>query len=835
MKKTFITFILLYLCPLYSQSNKITIEVIIKAENIDCKKDTISKLISLEMFYGEKYNLVKKFKTKDCKNFYEFPKYVGKFKATIQMENYEEKVILFEISKNDKDTIHLKDIYLLKSKATKLNEVAVNGTKNSRIRIEADKTIININENDIYSGGSTYDALAKMPSVFLDPNGNLILNGKRATIWIDGQPSSLSGQDLINFLNNLPANIVEKAEIISNPGSAYNANSYGGIINIVISSKTIKGLSGSVNTNYERSSYEKNGVSANAMGKIENLDWQISSGISSNKGSETKKIGSFFLDQNPNPILNQNYFTLKSNETGFVRTSFNYKFDDYESIGFKYNFNTNQSKPYTEGAIFSENLNPNISSNTSNNLNEKNIQNEFSAYYKQKMDDEGSSLTLTSNLSFYTKDNFTSLMQRYDSTEIKYGIFKNDIKINNHYLKADIFIPESFTVFDLSTGAKISFSKVSSSGLYNLNNNDSQIINNQIYIVNIDFTYNERNIAYYLELKKKINKFSFNTGIRMENFKIESKIEKSSTIYQREYTDLFPSASLLYEVNKIMDFSASYSRKIQQPGYSELDPNFNGYFDSFSSIQGNPNLKPNFYNNFETKLSIIKYSYIAFNYSHSKSDNFLIIQNSGNLQTTQTYLSFNGVNNYNFNLALPIPFAIFTRGMNFFKNKINIDKTNYIYLMMGYNSYRIDNANEYIGDFNTLYYFNMFSQINLPKEIKLNLNYTYTTKGSYQIYSIEKPIQRFDLSISKSFLNKSLKVNLNIKDVFNTFEVNALSKSLNLNSIYNSKLDSQSIRIGITYNFGKFFSALPKNEEEKTQSDKDRIEKKSEIAPKIVN
>ena len=58
--------------------------------------------------------------------------------------------------------------------------------------------------------------------------------------------------------------------------------------------------------------------------------------------------------------------------------------------------------------------------------------------------------------------------------------FKNDIKINNHYLKADIFIPESFTVFDLSTGAKISFSKVSSSGLYNLNNNDSQIINNQI-------------------------------------------------------------------------------------------------------------------------------------------------------------------------------------------------------------------------------------------------------------------------------------------------------------------------------------------------------------------
>lgn len=836
MKKIIVILIFLSFNYLHSQNNKITIEAIINAEKIDCEKDTISKVILLEMYYNDKYNVVKKFITKKCRNYYEFPKFVGKFKATIQMLNYEEKVILFDITKLDKDTIRLKNIYLELDKTIKLKEVTVNGVSKQKIRVEADKTTISINDNDMYSGGSTYEALTKIPSVLLDPNGNIILNGKRTTIWIDGQPSSLSGQDLINFLNNLPATVVEKAEIISNPGSAYDARSYGGIINIVTSNKTIKGLSGSINVNYEKNRYDKKGISTNLIGKIKDFNWQFSAGLNSNKGSEEKKIKSVFLDQNPSQILNQNYFTLKSNETAFIRTNFDYKFDEYETIGFKYNFNTIQNKPYTTGSIFSENLNSNILSTTLNNSTEKNTQNEFTSYYKQKMDDDGSLLTITGNLSLYNKDNFTRLQQNNNSSPVEnFSIFNNNLSINNHYVKVDVFIPESFTAFDLYTGAKIAFSKVISEGLYNLNNVDSDIINNNTFNNEIIFNYNERNIAYYLEAKKKLNKFSFNTGLRIENFKIESNIGSSSSIYKREYTNLFPSASILYELNSAMDWSASYTRKIQQPGYSELDPNFNGYFDSFTTIQGNPNLQPNFYNNFETKLSILKYAFLGFNYSHSKSDNFLIIQNSGNLQTTQTYLTFNNVDNFNFNLAIPIPFAVFTKGMDFFKSKINIDKTNYLYMMFGYNNYRINNANEYVNSFNTLYYINLFSQINLPKEIKLNLNYSYTTKGSYQIYSIDKPIQRLDISLSKTFFNKALKVNINIKDIFNSYEINALSKSPNLDTNYYSKLDSQSFRIGIAYNFGKFFSALPKSEEEKTQSDKDRIDKKTEIGPKSNN
>lgn len=837
MKKILVILFVLSNFLSYSQNKKITIEAIIKAESIDCEKDTISKVISLGVFNNEKYNTIKKFETKSCRNYYEFPKYIGKFKVTIQMKDFIEKIVYFEISQEDKDTIHLNDIYLEKDKAIKINEVIVNGVTKQKIKVEADKTTISISDNEIYSSGSTYEALAKLPSVLLDPNGNLILNGKKTSVWIDGQPSSMSGQDLVSFLSNLPASVVEKAEIISNPGSAYDAKTYGGVINLVTSSKTIKGLSGSVNTYYERSNYDKKGISANAMGKIKDFNWQISSGLSSNEGSESKRISSIFIDQNPNEILNQNYFTIKSNNSAFLRTNFSYKFDDYQSIGIKYNFNTNKSTPLTNGVIFSENLTSNIFSNTSNTSIDKNTQNEFTAYYKQKMDDEGSLLTLTGNLSDYNRDNSTTLSQQFNSpTPNSYSIFKNDLKINNQYIKADIFIPETFTAFDLYAGAKIAFSKVSSDGLYNLNNPNSNIINNNAYNDNINFNYDEKNMAYYLELKKKINRLSLITGLRVENFKIESNIEGSNSSFKREYTNLFPSASLLYELNSAMDFSTSYARKIQQPGYSELDPNFNGYFDSFSSIQGNPNLKPNFYNNFETKLTILKYAFVGFNYSHSKSDNFLIIQNTGSLQTTQTYLTFNNVDNYNFNMAIPIPFAIFTKGMAFFKSKINIDKTNYLYAMFGYNSYRINDVSEYVNDFNTLYYFNMFSQINLPKEIKLNINYSYTTKGSYQIYNIEKPIQRFDLTLSKSFFNKSLKVNFNIKDVFNTFEVNALSNSPNLRTDYHSKIDSQSFRIGVVYNFGKFFTALPKKEEEKTQSDRDRIDKKSDISPaKNVN
>lgn len=835
MKKNILIALLLLIgAKNYGQSN-IVIGSKIRTESSTCEIENTEKTILLEMKTGENYRTVKKFIIKNCLNYYTFPKFLGKFRVTINSENYQSKSFPFEIETTSKDTLMLDEIVLQKQVTTNLEEVTVMGIRKDFIKVEADKTTIAVKDNVMLSEGSAYDAMLKLPSVLLDPNGNVMLNGKATTIWIDGQPSGLSGQDLVNFLNNLPANIIEKIEIISNPGASYDADTSGGIINIITSAKSMKGLSGTLNTYYSRSRYNKFGTSITLNGRVKKIGWQLSSGISENNSDENKKMTNQFLDYNPNVNLNQNYFTKSNNKPFFLRTSFDYNMNKNTTIGFKYNLNTNKNNAQTTGDLTSNNAVPNFNFNSYSIPSEKNNQNEIILYYKQELDTLGRELNVSTNWTRFEKSKFNAVTQ---STTIlpstnsnSYSINNNDLNIETKYIKADLTLPFSKSNVTLNTGLKLSHSKVNSNGLYNLNNINSNVLNNPIYNDELRFNFNQSNYAVYVEARKKINKLSLNAGLRFENYVIKSEIENKNSNYDRSFTNLFPSASLLYEVNKATDFTLSYTRKIEQPGYTELDPNLNGFFDNFTSIQGNPNLQPNFYNNFETKLSILKYAYIGYNYSYAKTENLLVVENIGNLKTAQTYKSFEGLRNSNLSIGLPVPYAIFTEGTKFFKKRINIDKTSFLYLTTGYNFYKINNAEEYISEFKPNFYFMGYSQIILPFEVKLGLNYSYVSKGTYQIYQINNPIQKLDLTLNKSFFNNALKVTFSARDVFNTFKTNALTQSKNINVDYLLTRDNQNFRIGLSYNFGKF-SALHKQKETQDEEELKRIEKKIDIGPK---
>ena len=97
------------------------------------------------------------------------------------------------------------------------------------------------------NSGNSLEAIKRLPGVITSPTGGLTLNGKGVTIYIDGAPSTLNGTDLQNYLSSLPANAIEKVELIYNPGAAYDANASGSIINIITSSKRLKGVNANFN------------------------------------------------------------------------------------------------------------------------------------------------------------------------------------------------------------------------------------------------------------------------------------------------------------------------------------------------------------------------------------------------------------------------------------------------------------------------------------------------------------------------------------------------------------------------------------------------------------
>ncbi len=818
----------------YSQK-KIVIGTRIRTESGVCETEQTEKAILLEIKLKENFRVLKKFTISNCMNFYEFPKYPGSFRVTVTSTNYQPGVLEFDILPSTSDTLMLNEIVLQKEKVVNLEKITVLSAKKEFMKVEADKTTILVKSNEMLSEGSAYDAILKIPGVLADPSGNIVQSGKVSAVWIDGQPNGLSGQDLVNFLNNLPASVIEKIEVISNPGAAYDAGTAGGIINIITVSKAMKGLSGTLNSYYGRSRYNKPGSSLLLNGRIKKVTWQVSGGYSENNTDETKRLSNSFTDINPAVNVNQLYETNRSARAFFARTSLDYAVNKKISIGFKYNLNTNADNAVTNGLMLGDNALSTFNFTSLSKPEEQSRLSNLFVYYRQKLDSAGSEINVSYNASIFDKDNLNSVLQStvlFPSPKTYSGsIARNNLAVNTESVKADLTVPYKKMRMVFNAGMKFSYTKVNSDGWYNLNSPDVNILSNPVYTDELRFNYNQANYAFYTEVKKQIRRLSLNAGLRYESFRIISGTGNNHSAYNQNISNLFPSANILYEMNRAMNLSVSYTRKIEQPGYEELDPNLKGYFDSYTNVQGNPALRPNYYNNFESKLTLFKYVYFGFNYSKSKSENLLVQENTGNFKTTQTYKVFEGLKNTGFTFGMPLPFAVFSEGLNFFKKNINIDRTNFLYFTAGYNLYRINNAEEYISSFTPSFSYNVYSQIILPLDIKLGLNYAHAGKGTFQIYQVNKPVQRLDFTLSRSFLNKSLKVTFSARDILNTVELNVLTHARNISADYSVLRDTRSFRIGLSYNFGKFSALHKQKDKPEDEEEVKRIERKADIVP----
>lgn len=160
---------------------------------------------------------------------------LGKYSFTISGLNIQETKLDFEITLENKAKI-IQSI-TLSDKTNDLSEVTVYGNQRQYMKVESDKTTISIKENGLLNSGTTFEAVKKLPGVVTSPAGGLTLNGKGVVVYIDGAPSNLSGTDLQNYLNSLPANAIEKIELIYDPGASYDANASGSIINIITNGK----------------------------------------------------------------------------------------------------------------------------------------------------------------------------------------------------------------------------------------------------------------------------------------------------------------------------------------------------------------------------------------------------------------------------------------------------------------------------------------------------------------------------------------------------------------------------------------------------------------------
>ncbi|TRX39045.1 TonB-dependent receptor domain-containing protein [Flavobacterium restrictum] len=706
---------------------------------------------------------------------------------------------LAQETKNNPETPSKVVLDTVKPKANSLKEVTVYGNKKQFLKVESDKTTVSVKDNGMLNSGSSLDAVKKLPGVITSPTGSLSLNGKSVKIYVDGAPSTLSGTDLQNYLSSLPANAIEKVELIYNPGASFDANSSGSVINIITSSKRLKGINASFNINYNFNKYQKPSPQILLNGKEKNFSWQTMAGFNYIDSDNLSRNGQAFTAFAPVKNLFQENFSVSTNRNQYFRVGVNYKVSTKSNVLFNYNGNFGNDRNVYNATTLGEGIDYKDNGTTKN----KNNNHEFSLQYKTKLDTIGRTLDVTAFLNTFGKNPLTESSGYNTTSGNSFNNGNIDFGLTNYYLKYDFAIPFGKKDFSINTGGKFNSIQVNDLGKYNINSPNNAIFGTNQYAQIINFNYNETNLAFYAEARKKIKKFNFTAGLRFEDFDVKRDASTITDKIEYKNTNFFPNISALYELTSQVNLSTSYSKKISQPNYNTIDPNNSSNFNQYNSSNGNLTLQPVFYDNFELKLTAFQFVQLGANYTIAKDDSrFIFSAKPGELISNQTFQQFDKIKTFSAFASFPIPLDYFFKGKEEFQKRMNtIDKMNYIFINVNYVKSSIDGytfpyTNKAITNYSAQ------AQIMLPWDITNSISYFILPKGTWEIYQIEKPIQEFDISFNKDFMNKKLKIGLHCFDVFNKNEVNALIAGENLDTRFYQKQDSRTFRFSLTYNFG---------------------------------
>ena len=639
-----------------------------------------------------------------------------------------------------------------------LNEVVIIKQKKA-IEQKADRTIFDFSEQAHLNSGSLLEGLKKLPGLIISDVAGMLYQGKPLEVFMDGRPLNIFSNELNSFLESMPANSVEKIEIITQPGAEFPATSGGAIINIISSKSAKKHLSATYSNGYSYTKYEKsrhrfnNSILLNAKNNL--FGWQVQLGQNYADGYQRS------LFQSPTTILSNN-LADRQNRFYFIKTGL--KFDlkkDRILLNYDLSKNDINSSILANGFGF-----------TANDIDKTDrYRQDFQITYQKKFDD------INKNLDF--KFNFNNN--------------KNDVLLNsvlNNNTTLDNNLDQNFYQFKTDYNQEIKFldeTKFSTGVLADYL--DFKTYNFQTK--NLD--YQRSTLAAYTEFQSKYKNFDFILGGRLESYKIEGKTDIDNLI-PFKLTKFFPNATIQYNIIPQIFVNGNFNQKINLPNTNALNPNNTNYQNPNVSFFGNPNLNPTLFNNYEIKVSAFEYFYISYSINDAKNQvtNRIISTTNGASSVTENIPE---IKIENFNFGLPIPYMLFTKGLKkTLEFDFNPDEINFLYFFAGYQKHHILNSNP-----NGFWNFNIMSQIILPKKINFTTTYnTSTTNGNYYYYTINQPLNHeVTITLSKKFLSDNLAVSLYVNDILNTNnqEFGAIGTDL----IYSRKNDTRGIGISLSY------------------------------------
>ena len=678
---------------------------------------------------------------------------------------------------------------LLSESANRLEEVVITGRR-ALVEQRLDRLVVNVSGNMITAGRNINDLLKQMPGLVVDEDGNIKLNGRPATVYIDGRPTNLPAEQVAQMLSGMMGDMIDRVELIDNPSSRYEAGLSSAIVNIRLRRDASLGLNGTAQAGVGFTDHDfisRGGLNLNYRSKKVN--------IFGNYGYNNMSwYSDLYQIRNYNgamPLTYDQHTLIRMKTPGHtLRAGLDWFVAPRQTIGLLFNGTYNEQKGdmVSEADIMLTGSSKIDSTILANTLPVARFNSQmYNLNYRFDGDKSG---VLTADLDYgrvYNKSE-QNMQSRYlnvdggelhPPTEFQYSGPRN---IDIYSFKADYAKPLSETSnleAGLKTGQTVTDNEILYENLY-----DGAWVNDPNQ--SNRFKYTEQVSAAYLTYSHRFGKLSAMAGLRAEYTSIKGESPTMDTAFTRSYLDLFPSAYLQYQINEKQALNISYSRKINRPGYSLLNP-FRTYGDPFTYQSGNPDLKPSYLNTAALRYSI-------GNYSASLSYNVIndifqqdYIQNDEN--RTMGITTNNIGKREQFTLSLSVPLQV-TKWYN-----VSIySETSYIKADTRHSGEQF--LNNYLSAYAGLYH-----NFTILPTMRANIQMMWMKPPWEGILHLED-MWSMNAQIEKTLLDNRLSLSLSCNDLFNSMVAKGTMKFANINQSIKQEMSQHLIMLTARYSFG---------------------------------
>ncbi|GHA49832.1 TonB-dependent receptor [Salinimicrobium marinum] len=662
--------------------------------------------------------------------------------------------------------------------AGELDEVVVTA-ETTQVEVRLDKKIYNIGKDLTTAGGTVSDALNNVPSVSVDLEGGISLRGnENVRILINGKPSAMAGFGSTDVLAQLPADAIERVEVITSPSARYDAEGTAGILNIILKKEKTLGFNGSVTL---------------TAGHPDNA------GISANVNYRTDKFNLFnttgfrYFDAPGN-----GFFDTRYNENSNV--DFDRIVEDREITRLNRGYNTNLGMEYylndqssITGSIFfrtgeDEDVTTNVTDNYLNTFSSSNpaygttrIENQmeednswqFALNYINRFSESGHQLTADLQYETDKETQTTRIDETPDFNEIEYERFLFGEAIDQEETQKEWLIQADYVLpigkdSQFEAGYRGNFENETTD--YNIRQEDTLgnlVLNNRL--TNI-FDYTENVQALYTQYGTKFGDVSFLLGLRLENTNLKGEIESElteaeleeefgfpiNTSFDNNYLGLFPTVNVIYELAETENITIGYNRRINRPRGWFINP-FPSRSSTNNVFQGNPNLQPAFSN--------------AFDVGYLKRWEKLTLTSSVYYQKETDAFERIEENVEGSNVVRTIPVNLSSNERTGGELGLLYNPANWLRLNGSFNYFQFKTEGEFNNrDYNaknTSYFARFSSKVTLPGSIDWQTNAFYAGP-SEGVQGTQEGLLSIDLALSKELFNETTTLSFNVRDLLNS-------------------------------------------------------------------